>query len=164
MPPEMLLPLIMRWMHILSAVFAVGSLALLRAAVLPALTASGLPPETIASLRTGICRRWQMAFHLMIVLFLVSGFYNYLMVTRHLHEDQPLYHALFGVKFLLAFVVFFLGIMVLSSRPKSARWRNNEAVWVVLLVVAIAIVCLGGYMRLMPTTPAAAVVLEVDVD
>ena len=164
MPSEMLFPLIMRWMHILSAVFAVGSLALLRAAVLPALAMSGLPPETIASVRAGICRRWQMAFHLMIVLFLASGFYNYLMVTRHLHEDQPLYHALFGIKFLLALVLFFLGIAVLSSRPWSVRWRDNEAVWAALLLISIVIVCLGGYMRMMPTTPAAAVVLEVDLE
>jgi len=36
-----------------------------------------------------------------VALLLISGLYNYLAVTRVQHAGQPLYHMLFGIKFLL---------------------------------------------------------------
>ena len=115
MPKEMILPLIMRWAHVLAAIVAVGGSIYMRFVLMP-VAASVLEEEPHKRLRAALTRLWQRFVHACILLFLVSGFYNYLAVTRLNHVSQPLYHALFGIKFLLALGVFALALILTSNQ------------------------------------------------
>ncbi|MCC6696295.1 MAG: hypothetical protein IT365_11750 [Candidatus Hydrogenedentes bacterium] len=149
-----ILALIMRWAHILSAVTAVGGVFFMRFVLMPSAQAA-LSQEAHESLRAAILKRWQHVVHTCILLFLVSGFYNYLLITRHLHEDQPIYHMLFGIKFILALAVFTLALMLSSTRPWSAAVRANARFWLaVLALLSVVIIGMSGVMRALPHTPS----------
>jgi uncharacterized membrane protein len=109
-------------MHVFAAVIAVGGSAFLRLVLMPVAERT-LPEPAHTELRVGVVRRWQKFVHTCILLFLVSGFYNYLFITRHDHVDQPLYHALFGIKFLLALGVFAIAVALTTLKPWSAAMR-----------------------------------------
>lgn len=164
MDGELVLQVVMRWLHILAAVVAVGGTIFLRFVLMP-VAGRVLEENVHTELRAGLVRRWQPFLHTCILLFLVSGFYNYLAVTRHLHDDQPLYHALFGVKFLLALAVFALGLILTSRKAYAEKFRQNAKLWLgVLAALAVAIVLISGVMKNLPTAaPAEGLSIEVNV-
>ena len=142
----LLLALIMRWAHIFAAITAVGGAIFMRVVYLPA--ASALPEEAATRLRQPLMRRWKMIVHTCILVFLVSGLYNYLVITGPAHHGQPLYHALFGVKFLLALVVFSLALALTSTSGFGAGLRRRGPVGLTLLVVLmVVIVLISGVLK-----------------
>lgn len=157
------LPLVMRWMHILAAITAVGGSIFLRFVLIPA-AERALEDSAHAKLREMVIGRWQKLVHLCILLFLVSGFYNYLVITRHDHAGQALYHALFGVKFLLALGVFALAVALTSLKPWSQALRAKAKTWLaVLIVLATGIVLISGTMKQLPKTlPVTSAVQQSD--
>lgn len=156
MEASLVAALVMRWLHILSAIALVGSVLFYWYALRP-VVATVLTEDQREPFRNALVRRWRMLVHPPILFFLISGFYNYLAVTRFQHEDQPLYHALFGVKFLLALGVFGLGIAVTSTRSWSTNLRIKPGIWAALLITSLAVVLIGGYMKVMPKTPTVEV-------
>ncbi|MBX9792358.1 MAG: hypothetical protein K2Y37_25945 [Pirellulales bacterium] len=144
--------LLLRWAHILAAITAVGGTIFMRLALLP--TASELPETDRKTLHEGIRRRWAMWVHLSIGFLLVSGFYNYFVYTRLKHEDDGLYHGLFGIKFLLAMVIFFVASMLMGRSPAADRFRQKRKAWLTLnMALAIAVVLISGVMRTLPQKP-----------
>jgi len=139
----------MRWIHVLCAVAAGGGILFYWIVLAPA-ARKALSPEQFTALREPMMRRLKMIIHPSIVLFLASGFYNYLVVLRPLHDGQAIYHALFGVKFLLAIAVFALAIVLTSTRRWSENLRNGKVGWLLLSLGVIAVVMVGGYMKLIP--------------
>lgn len=162
METDMLLPLLMRWIHVVTAVVLVGGLIFYRFVFVPVAN-TVLTPDEREKLQVPLMRRWKLFVHPPIILFLGSGFYNYLFVTRFNHEGQGLYHMLFGAKFLLALVVFGLGIVMTSTMAWSEKLRRNQGLWGVLIVLALAVVLLGGYMKVMPGGDAGADLEETTV-
>jgi hypothetical protein len=60
----------------------------------------------------------------------------------------PYYHPVFGIKFLLAFAVFFLASALTGTGKATQRFRDNRRYWLTVnMVLAILIVCLSGIMR-----------------
>jgi len=161
----MLLPLVMRWAHIFAAIIAVGGAIFIRFVLLPS-AQQVLDNDTHLKLRTAVTKRWMMFVHTSILLFLISGFFNYLTITRFEHDDQPLYHALFGVKFLIALVVFAIAIAMTSLKSWSEKMRANSRFWMGLLVaLAVIIVLMSSFMRALPkTTPAATTATTVETN
>lgn len=147
-----LLALVMRWAHILAAITAVGGSIFLRFVLMPAMAATAGPEEQ-GRLRGALLGPWQRIVHVCIALLVISGFYNYLVIARHAHEGQALYHALAGVKILLAFAVFFLAIALTSRRDGFAAIKAQRARWTgVLIALAVAVVLLSGVLRSLPAT------------
>jgi uncharacterized membrane protein len=154
MTSNLLLPVLMRWIHILAAITAVGGTLFLRFVLLPA-ASRALSPEDHVRLRETMIGRWQRIVHACILAFVVSGFYNYLAITRFDHEGQPFYHALFGIKFLMALCVFALAVILTSKRPWPEALRANMRFWGALLAgAAIGVVLISGVMKVMPKSPA----------
>ncbi len=152
-----LLPLIFRWLHILAAIIAVGGTTFVWLVLWPAIRHT-LEEEPAQKLRERIKSRWKHIVHLCILLFLVSGLYNYFLVLWGDATPPAEYHMLFGIKFLLALGVFFLAIALNSSREWAAFFRDKSWIWTgVMLVLALVVVLVSGYMRMMPThaEPAA---------
>ena len=157
MSPDLILPLISRWIHMLCAVTVIGSIIFYRFAFVVAekrAAGDGLPEE----FKTALFKRWKLLLHPPIVFLLGSGLYTYLMVTRHLHDDQPLYHALFGVKFLLALLVFALYVILTSTMKWSEKLREKNALWALLVIAVLAVIAVGGVMRTLPVVPVVPVV------
>ena len=140
--------LLLRWAHIVGAVLAIGGLAFARFGLLPAL--ADFDEETRARIHESIRRRWLPLVILSITLLLVSGLANFLLFNRLVKEQgwaggtwmqQTSYHALFGVKFLLAMGVFYFS-SGLMGRSRGTQWiRDNRSTWLTItLGMAIGIV------------------------
>ena len=142
-----LLSLLMRWVHMLCAVSVIGSLLFYWFVMLPAAKQSfdGTIPENF---RFNLMKKWKLYLHTSIILFLVSGLYYYLAVGRHMHPDDSTYHMLFGIKFLLALIVFALYIILTSTMRWSEKLRDKAFLWRMLIILGIAIVFIGGAMRI----------------
>ena len=90
-----------------------------------------------------------------ITLLLASGLANFLLFNdaAQAWEDgtwmkQTKYHALFGVKFLLALGVFYFASGLVGRGEGTAWIRANRGKWLsVTLLMAVAIVMLSGWMR-----------------
>jgi hypothetical protein len=84
---------------------------------------------------------------LAIGLLLVSGLANYsLAVVRSAMPGS--YHAIFGIKFLLALTVFWIASLLIGRSDTAERVRQKAGFWLTLnLVLATLVVCLGGVLR-----------------
>jgi len=160
--------LVFRWVHILAAIVAMGGLVFARFALLPALDAES--DETRARIHEAIRRRWLKWVIGAITLLIVSGLVNFLVFTGDAIEwengawlKRTGYHALFGVKFLLAMVVFFLA-SGLVGRGAGTQWlRDDRAKWLgVTLATSLAVVLISGWMRQLHTGPPRQAISTAD--
>jgi uncharacterized membrane protein len=143
------LKLLMRWMHILSACGLLGGMFFMRFVLIPAVGTS-VSTDEVPGLHNAVMARWRKFVLLFIVAFLVSGFYNYLFVTRHAHTDDPTYHMLFGIKFLLSLAIFALASILISGRKRPSKIRDKASGWLlVVLGLVTAVVVIAGYMKVM---------------
>jgi uncharacterized membrane protein len=138
--------LLSRWAHILCVVIAVGGAVFSRFVLLPAAEES-LSVEDHGRLRAAAMGRWRKIVHACIVLLLLSGGFNFYLALRDKVPPMP-YHALFGVKFLLALVVFFLASALAGSKPGFAALRARGKKWLGVLVgSAVVVILLSGVLR-----------------
>lgn len=152
--------LLLRWAHILAAITALGGLLFARVALLP--TAEELGSETADRIHAGIRRRWLPWVIGAITLLFGSGLANYVLMIRRVKATPELwgpdwmqqtgYHALFGVKFLLAMIVFYLA-SGLVGRGASTQWiRSNRRQWLTVAVaLGVGVVLISSWMRQLHT-------------
>jgi uncharacterized membrane protein len=137
--------LVMRWLHILSAITLMGGSIFMRFALLPA--ASELPDEQHAQLKKGVLGRWKMFVMASIGLLLLSGLVNF-GITVAQYKMPPLYHPLFGIKFLLALPIFFIASLLTGRTALAEKVRQNAKFWLTVnLLLAVAVVLIGGTLR-----------------
>ena len=145
MSEKEILLLVSRWIHVLSAVIAVGGMLFMRFVLMPSARET-LTDEQLSALRESVIGRWRKVVLVVIVLLLVSGSVNFLWVGMpKAKEVGPSYHSLFGVKFLLALGVFFL-TAVLTGRSKATEgMRANAPKWLaVTAALGVLVILLGG--------------------
>ena len=142
------LVVVLRWLHLLAAVLLAGGILFWCCMLRPA--ASELDEATATSLRQRVASRFSKVVMLAILLLLVSGLINFIRINRSLPADanKMLYHGLFGTKFLLALVVFFLA-SVLSGRSHAfdKLRANGKTWWGLTATLAVAIILISGVMR-----------------
>lgn len=137
--------LISRWLHVLAAMAAVGGTLFMRLAMLPA--TAQLSPDAKEAFLQAVRSRWAKVVMTAILLLLVSGLYN---ISRKevTYQVSPLYHALFGIKFLLALGIFFLASALVGRSEAFAAIRGQAAKWLVVnLLLAVLVVCISGVLR-----------------
>ncbi len=148
------LAVVLRWMHILAAITAVGGTIFSRVALLPAVGSLADEPRRV--LLEGIRSRWSKYIAGAILFLLVSGLWN-LMQMERAYKLGALYHALFGIKFLLAFVIFFLASVLNGRGGLAQKLRANIRGWLTLnMILAILVVCISGVLRGLPHPPKIA--------
>jgi uncharacterized membrane protein len=152
--------LLLRWAHVLAAIAALGGLLFARFALVPA--AEELGSETADRLHAGVRRRWLPWVIGAITLLLASGLTNYILLIRRVKEAPELWggdwmrqtgsHALFGVKFLLAMILFYLA-SGLVGRGASTQWiRDARKQWLSVAVgLGVGVVLISGWMRQLHT-------------
>jgi len=154
--------ILFRWTHILAAITAVGGTIFVRVALLPSVAV--LPDNERKALHEQVRSRWIKFVMGAILFLLISGFYNF-MVKERPPGVTPLYHALFGIKFLLALVVFFIASALVGRSPALARIRQNARFWLTLnMILAITVVCISGVLRALPpgSKPAKPTATQAD--
>src|SRR5438270_12057971 len=115
----------MRIVHILSAITLVGGILAWRFGVTPSLAI--LADEERQSAEEAITTTWRPAVLYSVAGLLISGIYNY--IRWRSGGLPPEYHALIGVKFLLALHVFAVAILATRhANPKRARQLTGVAV------------------------------------
>ncbi len=147
--------IISRIVHVGTAITVVGGSAFFLFVLMP--SARELPDEADQQLSVAIKNRWKRFVHLGVLLFLVSGFYNYLRMIP-LHRGDGLYHALVGTKILIALVLFFIASALVGSSEKLEPMRQNRAKWLkVVVLLAALIVAISGYLKVRGTGPVEKV-------
>ena len=141
--------LVLRWMHIIPAVVAGGATIFARIALLPALAV--LPDAERARVKETIDRRWRVVVMVCVTLLLVSGILNFVLYQAPVHKGQSLYHALFGIKFLAAIIVFFLASALSGRSAALAPIRANARFFVgAAALLVIVILLISGVLRSIP--------------
>lgn len=153
--------LALRWAHVLAACVALGGLVFARFGLLPAL--GDLDEQTRDRIHDRIRRHWLPWVIGSITLLLASGLANFLLFNARVRDEawaegewmrQTGYHSLFGAKFLIALVAFYLA-SALVGRGASTQWvRNDRAKWLTVTIgLSLAVVLLSGWMRQLHTGP-----------
>jgi uncharacterized membrane protein len=100
------LEVLMRWAHVASAVALLGGFAFARLVVAPSL--ADTPSEDRAESWRTLVARFRPLIYAGVAGLLVSGVYQ---IARH-PGHTPLYHAVLGVKLLLAAHVFAAALLI----------------------------------------------------
>jgi hypothetical protein len=135
-----------RWIHVSTAIVLIGGTVFMRYVLTP--SAEQLSQAEHDRLRELVMGTWRKVVRGGILLFLLTGFYNYLVVAlpQHVHDKQ--YHILMGIKILAAFGVFFLAEALVGRSAALAPLRQKRKTWLlVLIVVAFAIVAISSLLR-----------------
>jgi len=136
-----------RWIHVGTAIVVLGGSVFMRFVLMPA--AAGLPDAEHDALRQRVMGRWKKFVMAGIALFLISGFYNYLVVSIPAHKGDRLYHPLIGTKILLAFAVFFLASALTGRSAAFEGIRRNNKTWLlVTIVLAAIVVAISGVLKI----------------
>ncbi len=153
--------LLLRWAHVLAAMIAMGGLVFARFALLPALFE--IDAATRDRIHDRIRRAWLPWVIGAITLLLATGLANFLLFNARVKGEgwadgqwmrQTSYHALFGAKFLLALVAFYVASALVGRGAGTAWVRNDRAKWLsVTIGLMLAIVLLSGWMRQLHTGP-----------
>jgi uncharacterized membrane protein len=119
--------ILLRWIHVISAISLLGGMILARVALVPA----G---------QSALLGRYRQVVLASIAGLVLSGLYNLLAKPG----VPPGYHAVFGIKVLLALHIFSVGWLATSpSAPdsKRARWLTG------IVISGIILAGLSSYLR-----------------
>jgi len=143
------LALVLRWMHIVPAVVGGGAPIFARIVLLPALET--LPDVERLLVKETIDQRWRVVVRVCITLLFVSGIANFVLYQAPVHKGQSLYHALFGVKFVAAMIVFFLASALSGRSAALAPIRANSRFFVgAAASLVLVILLISGVLRSIP--------------
>jgi uncharacterized membrane protein len=149
MDTQFWLNVVVRWIHITSAVVGVGAAAFVLWGLLPAAKAGGIEPGP--AFTQVAYRRFRRLIHAALGLLLLTGVYNLFLVmprSRALGGLMPVYHGVLGTKILLALVIFAIATATLSGSLDPERFRAGAPRWLTLCVVlALLILFLSSVLR-----------------
>jgi hypothetical protein len=135
-----------RWIHVSTAIVLIGGTVFMRYVLTP--SAEQLSQPEHDRLRELVMATWRKVVRGGILLFLLTGFYNYLAVALPQHPHDKQYHMLMGIKILAAFGVFFLAEALVGRSAALAPMREKRKTWLlVLIVLAFAIVAISSLLR-----------------
>ncbi|MCC6507900.1 MAG: hypothetical protein IT423_02250 [Pirellulaceae bacterium] len=146
-----LIDVVSRIVHIATAIVLIGGSTFMAFVLLP--TAEKLDQAAHEQLRSLVNGRWKRFVHAGILLFLVTGFYNYFRQMPN-HEGDGLYHALIGTKILLALGVFFIASALVGRSAAFENMRASRAKWLkIIVLLAAVIVGMSGFVKVKGPAP-----------
>ncbi len=142
---KLVLYIVLRILHILSAIILVGGLFYSKTILIPA----GVDPYG------GNRQAWARWVGIATLFLLVSGLMNFMnIMTTAKAVGTPLpstYHALFGIKFLLGLFLMFLAAILAGKTALAEKFRQKMGTWLgVAWTTSLAIVILGALLRTFP--------------
>lgn len=137
--------IVSRIVHVGTAITLVGGMVFTLFVLIP--SASRLGQDAHDLLAAEVKGRWKRFVHIGLLLFIVSGFYNYFQAMP-LHKGDGPYHGLVGTKMILAIVIFFIASALVGRSAKLQSMRDNKVFWLRLAVLlAAVIVAISGYVK-----------------
>jgi uncharacterized membrane protein len=142
---KFVLYVVLRVLHILSAMIIVGGLFYAKAVLIPV----GADPYA------GNRQAWARWVGIASLFLLVSGLLNFMnnigLAKEHGTPLPPTYHMLFGIKFLLGLFVLFIAAILAGKTTLADKFRQNLGHWLnIALVASFAIVVIGALLRTFP--------------
>ena len=135
-----------RIIHVLTAITLVGGSIFMLLVLIPSANEK-LNEEEHDRLAPGVVGRWKRFVHGGVLLFLVTGFYNFFRAIPQ-HKGDGLYHALVGTKIILALIVFFLAAALVGRSEKLQFIRDKRQKWMrVMIGIALLIVAISGFVK-----------------
>ena len=160
--PLDVIAIVSRIVHVTTAIVLVGGSAFSLFALAPAL--AGMSEDVRRSVAEAVGQRWKRFVHIGVVLFLVSGLYNYMQAIGN-HRGDSLYHALLGIKMLAALIVFFIAAALVGRTPRLEPIRQQRQKWLgILVALAMLIVAISGFVKVRGIPTASTVVAPVSAD
>lgn len=144
--------LVSRVLHILGAVILLGGILYLRNVVLrtPSTAGDRSADEAFGGSRA----KWAMWVGIATLLLLASGLFNYIMYMRLYDRFDGPYHMMFGIKFLLALVLFYIAAVLAGRTSMADRFRHGMRGWLsISIAIGIAILVIAAIMRTVPHVP-----------
>ena len=145
--------LVLRWIHVFSVIFLVGGTFFLTFVWFPSTRqmSSEEREQSFAPFR----RSWAMVVMISTLFLLVSGLWNFMTIYGRYDLPTGYMHCV-ATKFLLALAMFFFSARVAGRSESAVRFRQNVGLWLkVNSVLAILLVGLAGYMKVMDHRPKA---------
>ena len=156
---NVVLQVIFRWMHIGPAIVLIGGTVFMLFVLLPA--AREISDAEHLKLRAAVLKRWKNFVHGGIAFFLVSGIFNYVYVMAPEHKGDGLYHALMGVKMLLALGVFGLAEIMVGRSKLADKLRQNSSKFLAInLTLAVIVLMLSGILKTRGVPPQVTPVMQ----
>ena len=157
-PNYELLPVLMQWLHVGSVVLMIGGFFFLRVVLLPA--AKVLPDPRKTEMIEAVFRRFRVIVWIALLAILVSGVYNFVaflistnnqtVTAPNLASDYSLYILVLGVKFLIVFLIFTLGILLTFPYPVYAPIQKHPAPWLnITVILGLIVIFLSTFLRRM---------------
>ncbi|HEY8668935.1 MAG TPA: hypothetical protein VIL86_19965 [Tepidisphaeraceae bacterium] len=140
-----LLIILSRYLHVITACVAVGCVFFMR--ILLPLGLKALPPDSRQEVFLRCRRGLKTVLHTAILLFLISGAFNYLRLRGQYKLDSSLLHPLIWTHITLALVVFALALYVLTGKQPPANHARWTAINLALLFILIAVASTTKHFR-----------------
>ena len=148
----LILDFLSRVVHVGTAITLVGGSLFMLLVLMP--SAKELDDDAHQQLAASVVTRWKRLVHIGVLLFLVSGIYNYMRAIPS-HRGDGVYHALLGTKMILALGVFFLAAALVGKSSKLQPIRDQRAKWLkVMVILAAIIVGISGFVKVRASTSA----------
>ena len=139
----------LQWVHLISAILAVGSTFFMRFILFPAVEKlEGSTADSRQALMVRMLPRLRMTIHISIALLIATGTYRFIRTLDKL-SGWAEYHAVFGIKVLLSLAVFVIAIgLTMPPAPTPNVFQRNRSKWLLInFVLAAVVVLLSGYLR-----------------
>jgi uncharacterized membrane protein len=168
------LELLLRYLHIYSAVLLAGGFLFLWLVFEPAVR--GVAETERNALLERIRGRWSKVVMLTTLLLLVSGLVNAVrFIKAYDFTGFPggLYHFLVALKLVLALAVFFISATLVGRSENARRFREKLGFWLMVNgLLMVVLVAIGGLMKVSTREPktnpatatAPAVPSQADLD
>ena len=144
------LDLVLRWLHILSAMALVGGAFFWKFVWSPA--SSAIEADTKEQVFEPMRKRWSVMVSVGTLLLLVTGLWNAVRIIQRYDFPNAAvsYHILVAIKLVLALLVFYLAARLTGSSENAKRFRANPMNITIHVVLVTIVVCLAGYMKMTP--------------
>ena len=127
---------VMRWLHITSMLSLLGGIVYARFVMIP--SESVLSPDARTALNEATAKHFRGIVFAASGGLVLSGLYNYMLKPGHSVQ----YHALFGIKILLALHVLSIAVVATApNNPRRARQLLGAA------ISGLAIVFISAYLK-----------------
>jgi uncharacterized membrane protein len=142
---QVAIDVVSRIVHVSTAIALIGGTVFMLFVLLPA--SKEITAEEHDKLRVAVNRIWKRFIHIGILLFLLTGFYNYFR-QMPLHKGDGLYHGLIGTKMILAFVIFFIASVLVGRSDRFEGMRRGREKWLkIIVLIAALIVGMSGFVK-----------------
>ncbi|MBI1335337.1 MAG: hypothetical protein GC164_00065 [Phycisphaera sp.] len=139
---NLVLQIVMRYLHIVSAIIAVGGVSFISLALLPG--TKMLDEQLRQSTLALITRRFNIVVWWCVGGLVVSGVYNWMLLAQTYKDMGPIGNALIGTKVLLALLLF----AVIWAQSVGIGKNKSPKFWLMMkLHLAAIVILLASILR-----------------